>query len=174
MKGGITLRRLFSLLAMLCLVFTCAAAEIPCQCGHEKCVCFIQLGDEGPAVEFIQNTLITRGYLAANDDASAFDEKTAAAIRHFQQDNNIAPTGMMDDETLTLLLWSMLPEELDTAQPGSSTSTVWVPTDGGKRHHDKKTCSGMLDPRLVSQRNALAMNMLHCGRCKPQIGRAHV
>lgn len=161
------MRRLAAMLMVIGLLMSQALAEIPCQCGRAECLCFIQLGDEGPAVEFIQNTLISRGYLLPNDDASAFDAKTLTAVKRFQQDNGLAPTGMMDDETLTLLLWGMLPEDLTDAQPLSSTFVVWIPTDGGKRHHNKETCSGMFDPRLVSQRNALAMNMLHCGRCKP-------
>ena len=161
------MRRIFSIFLMLCTISVCAAAEIPCQCGRDACLCFIQLGDEGPAVEFIQNTLVEKGYLPPRDDASAYDEKTVAAVKRFQEENSLSPTGMMDDGTLTLLLWGMLPEELDAAQPGSSTLAVWIPTDGGVRHHDLKTCSKMHDPRLVSQRNALAMDMLHCGRCKP-------
>ena len=130
-------------------------------------MCFIQLGDVGPAVEFIQNALVLQGYLEPNDDASAFDEKTRQAVLDFQTEHDLSPTGIMDDETLTLLLWGMRPEELDKAEPTSSTLPMWIPTDGGIRHHDTKTCSQMHDPRLVSQRNALAMNMLHCGRCKP-------
>lgn len=159
--------RKFVLALCLCLVFHAASAEIPCACGLAECICFIQLGDEGMPVEAIQNTLVIQGYLAPNADGSSFDERTLQAVIAFQTKHGLEPTGMMDDETLTLLLWGMLPEALDAAQPFSSTLTVWVPTDGGKRHHDKPTCSGMLDPRLVSQRNALAMEMLHCGRCKP-------
>jgi len=161
------MRRLAAMLMLIGVLMSQAFAEIPCQCGLEDCLCFIQLGDEGPAVKFIQNRLISNGYLLPNDDASVFDEKTLAAVKRFQQDNGLSPTGTMDDETLTLLLWGMLPEDLTAAQPLSSTLVVWIPTDGGIRHHDKETCSSMFDPRLVSQRNALAMNMLHCGRCKP-------
>ena len=161
------MRKLAAMLMLIGLLMSQGLAEIPCQCDLEDCLCFIQLGDEGPAVEFIQNTLIIRGYLTPNDDASAFDAKTLIAVKRFQQDNGLPATGMMDDETLTLLLWGMLPDDLTAAQPLSSTFVVWIPTDGGIRHHDKETCSGMFDPRLVSQRNALAMNMLHCGRCKP-------
>jgi peptidoglycan hydrolase-like protein with peptidoglycan-binding domain len=161
------MRKVLLPVVILLLTLHCAHAEIPCQCGQANCLCFIQLGDEGPAVEFIQNTLIVRGYLAPNDDTSDYDEKTVSAVMRFQQDNGLSPTGRMDDETLTLLLWGMLPIELNAAQPGSSTVVVWIPTDGGIRHHDLETCSGMYDPRLVSQRNAHAMNMLHCGRCKP-------
>ena len=154
-------------LLILILYFTVALAEIPCQCNLEPCLCFIQLGDEGPAVEFIQNALVSQGYLAPNDDASTFDEKTCQAVLRFQTEHALPSTGTMDDDTLTLLLWGMLPEALNESEPTSSTLPMWIPTDGGIRHHDNKTCSQMFDPRLVSQRNALAMNMLHCGRCRP-------
>ena len=161
------MRRIFCIFLMLCTISVCAAAEIPCQCGREACLCFIQLGDKGPAVEFIQNMLVEKGYLAPRDDASAYDEKTVAAVKRFQEDNNLAPTGMMDDETLTLLLWGMLPVALDAAQPGSIEAPVWIPTDGGIRHHMSGMCCNMSDPRLVSQRNAIQMNMKDCGRCHP-------
>ena len=161
------MRKVLFVLLLLSLCLCTAQAEIPCRCGQEPCGCFIQLGDEGPAVEFIQNTLTAQGFLALRDDASAFDEKTRQAVLRFQEANDLSPTGVMDDDTLTLLLWGMSPDALDAAQPFSSTLVVWIPTDGGIRHHDKPSCSKMFDPRLVSQRNALAMGMLHCGRCKP-------
>ena len=165
------MRRIFSIFLMLCTISVCAAAEIPCQCGREACLCFIQLGDEGTAVEFIQNTLVDKGYLAPRDDASAYDEKTVAAVKRFQEDNNLAPTGMMDDTTLTLLLWGMLPEELDAAQPGSIGAPVWIPTDGGTKHHREVDCAPHLftinDPRLVSHRNAMALGFAACGICQP-------
>ncbi len=161
------MRKMLLLLLCLCFCSCVARAEIPCQCGESACRCFIQLGDEGVPVEFIQHTLIEQGYLAAADDGSVFDERTQRAVLRFQEAHGLPLTGVMDDGTLTLLLWGMLPEELDLAQPESSALPMWVPTDGGIRHHDNRTCSNMTDPRLVSQRNALAMGMLHCGRCKP-------
>ena len=167
MMEGITLRKTACLALLLCLLTGKALGEIPCICDKPHCVCFIQLHDKGPAVEFIQNTLVTKGYLAHYDDASTFDEHTQQAVINFQQANNLPATGMMDDETLTLLLWDMLPEALDQAHPETSTLVMWIPTDGGIRHHDTATFRGIYAPRLVSQRNALAMEMLHCGRCKP-------
>ena len=156
------------LIALCVLQLGCSAlAEIHCVCGLEACICFIQLGDEGMAVEAVQNELVAQGWLAPKDDASSFDEKTRLAVIAFQAAHELPATGMMDDDTLTLLLWGMLPDELDVRRPESSTLPMWIPTDGGIRHHDKRTCSNMHDPRLVSQRNALAMNMLPCGRCKP-------
>ena len=61
----------------------------------------------------------------------------------------------------------MIPQELDVAEPDSIGCLVWIPTDGGIRHHKRCTCSSMFDPRLVSQRNALKMDMQACGRCDP-------
>lgn len=161
------MRKTLLIVLCACLIGCTALAEIPCVCGLTDCQCFIQLDDEGMAVEAIQNALVAQGCLAPNDDASAFDDKTRQAVIAFQAAHELPTTGMMDDDTLTLLLWGMLPEELDAARPDTSSLPMWVPTDGGIRHHDKPTCSKMYDPRLVSQRNALAMNMLHCGRCKP-------
>lgn len=161
------MRKLTAGLLMLCLLCSAALAEITCICGNEACLCFIQLGDEGLAVEAIQEALKAQGYLAGNDDASVFDEKTQQATLAFQEANGLSPTGMMDDDTLTLLLWGLLPEALDQAEPAALGGAVWIPTDGGIKHHKRGSCCKMLDPRLVSQRNALLMGMEPCGRCKP-------
>lgn len=161
------MQRLLSALLAFCLFACCACAEISCQCGKEDCECFIQLGDDGPAVAFIQAALVAQGFLAENADGARFDDHTLQAVLRFQQENHLPTSGMMDDETLTLLIWGMLPDALDAYDPESSTVIVWVPTDGGLRHHARPDCCQMKDPRMVSQRNALAMDMLRCGRCKP-------
>ncbi|MBQ2952709.1 MAG: peptidoglycan-binding protein [Clostridia bacterium] len=158
------MRKLLIILLAL-LQCGCAAAEVTCVCGEDACRCFIQQGDEGMAVEFIQNTLIRRGYLGPNSDESAFGPRTLDAVLRFQRDNGLPATGMMDDATLTLLLWGMLPEELDEREPLSNSNAIWIPTDGGIRRHWKNTCSKMHDPRRVSVRNAEMMNMQPCGRC---------
>lgn len=161
------MRRFLFIIMALCLLGGAALAEIPCQCGQGACQCFIQLGDKGPSVKYIEQALIDAGFLINNSADEYFDQQTLKAVLLFQEYHRLAPTGMMDDETLTLLLWGMIPEELDALHPETSNIVVWIPTDGGIRHHDNKSCCNMLDPRLVSQRNALAMEMLHCGRCKP-------
>lgn len=155
------------LLSCLCLILcsNICLAEIACVCAQEHCTCFIQLGDEGKAMEHIQHALIEQGYLLRADDASAFDEKTLKAVLSFQEANELTATGMLDDETLTLLLWGMLPEELDRERPFSNGRAVWIPTDGGIRRHVKPSCCSMFDPRLVSVRNAEKMDMQPCGRC---------
>ena len=69
-------------------------------------------------------------------------------------------TGTMDDDTLTLLIWDMLPEELDrvkpliSGDPSTYPDTVYIPTDGGKKRHASEFCCNMKDPRMVSIRNA--------------------
>ena len=159
------MRRMLAILLTLLLFVPGSLAEDGCVCGETDCVCFIQLDDGGMAVEAIQNALVAQGYLAANDDASDFDETTRLAVIAFQEAHSLSPTGTMDDTTLTLLLWGMTPEELDDAEPLSNPRFVWVPTDGGIRRHAKQTCSGMFDPRRVSVRNAELMGMQPCGRC---------
>lgn len=152
---------------ILFLASATALAEVSCICPSERCTCFIQFGDEGMAVQRIEELLIEQGYLAYSDRASVFGNAMFQAVLRLQQAYSLPETGLMDDTTLTVLLFGISPDELSVSDPFSVGEPVWIPTDGGKRHHRKPSCSGMLDPRLVSQRNALAMDMLPCGRCKP-------
>ena len=149
----------------LCLCFSICFAEVPCECQQEYCTCFIQLGDGGPALEYIQHALISQGYLLQANDAHLFDEHTLQAVLRFQEANNLPITGTLDDNTLTLLLWSMLPEELDIVDPISNGRSIWIPTDGGIRRHKNPACCNMFDPRRVSVRNAELMNLQPCGIC---------
>ena len=160
------MRRLLLLLLMICMICgTLCFAEIACTCGQERCICFIQLGDGGIAMEPIQHALIAQGYLLPSQDSALFDERTLQAVLRFQDAHSLPQTGMLDDETLTLLLWGMLPDELDKADPSGNGRPIWVPTDGGIRRHTKPTCSAMCDPRIISVRNTEYMNILPCGRC---------
>ncbi len=162
-------KRLTGVALLLSLLLSCTAmaaqAEIRCICDRDACICFIQEGDEGPAVEVIQHALIAQGYLSPKEDGTVFDARTTRAVKAFQRAHNLPETGMMDDATLTLLLWGKLPEELGADVVIGCIDPVWIPTDGGIRHHKKNTCSKMQDPRLVSHRNAVIMGMRHCGRC---------
>ena len=52
----------------------------------------------------------------------------------------------------------------------SSTSygnggVVWIPTHGGSKYHSSSGCSGMINPRQVSEADARAMGFERCGRC---------
>lgn len=158
------------LFVLICLWITCsiACAEIPCVCGRTNCICFIQEGDEGRAVNAIKKALFAQGFLAKKAPVNLFNAATTEAVMAFQAANDLPITGRMDDETLTLLLWGVLPEKLKPAQPWSASEVAWIPTDGGIRHHCDWACWKMYDPRLVSKRNAIKMNMLNCGTCHPE------
>lgn len=159
------MQKLLMLLICMCLCLNMCFAEISCCCGLEHCSCFIQLGDGGPEMEYIQHALIQQGFLTMSDDASIFDQKTLQAVLLFQEANHLPATGMLDDNTLTLLLWGMLPDILDQTQPLTNGRAIWIPTDGGIRRHIKPSCCKMFDPRRVSVRNAELMNMQPCGIC---------
>jgi len=140
---------------------------IQCNCFFGNCTCFIQLGDEGGAVKKIIEILIDEKYLPKGTPKGMFTEEVEAAVKEFQADNDLEITGTMDDDTLTLLLWDMLPEQLDEIDGGTFATCrmVYLPTDGGKKRHLKETCSKMKDPRKVSDRNAEMLGFDPCGRC---------
>ena len=86
----------------------------------------------------------------------------------FQRDNSLEPTGMLDDDTLTLLIWDKTPEELDLERPftyGDASTlpfTCYVPVVGGKKRHASPDCCNMEHPRKVSIRNAYAVKFDAC------------
>ena len=94
-----------------------------------------------------------------------FTREVEKAVIQFQKDNALEPTGTMDDDTLTLLLFDMLPEKLDNIHIHSNCNTVYIPTDGGKKRHLNPECSGMYDPRKVSDRNAEELGFDRCKKC---------
>lgn len=142
-----------------------ASEKISCDCGESSCVCFIQLGDEGKFVSSVIKLLKAQGYCGPKQRVSIFDEGAAEGVMALQRAHDLPQTGMLDDETLTLLIFGMLPEELDEAEPLSRGDCNWIPTDGGKKRHVKPTCGNMLDPRKVSVRNAEALGYTHCKNC---------
>ena len=167
MKKKLTV--LFASLSVLCLLARAAFAESisynPCTCYQNPCICFIQLGDEGGFVKAIIQCLQEQGYVDAKTSTGIFSEEIEQAVLQFQYDNGLPRTGTMDDDTLTLLFWGMTPEMLDKMRPTSLTDTVYVPTDGGKKRHTRPTCSGMLDPRKLSIRNAEVAGFDACKKC---------
>ena len=183
MKNTIQKKMIKRLIALWIIVLSillsgCSRAEgtshISCDCGEDPCICFIQLGDEGQAVKAIVTRLISKGYLEANADKNVFSRKTEKAVRQFQEEHLLEQTGMMDDETLTYLLWDMSSEELDKSRPinplnpSTFPDTVYIPTDGGKKRHSNPKCSNMLDPRKVSIRNAAELGFEACKKCEVQ------
>ena len=155
----------FVFLLSPCSSFAVGQSYIPDVCGNVPCTCFVQLLDHGEFVSRIIDLLKTRGYLYNFENIGQFTEKVQIAVLRFQKDNDLPLTGTMDDDTLTLLIWGMTPEELDVAQPDSDPETVYVPTDGGRKRHNNPQCSEMYDPRKVSARNADKLGYDRCSKC---------
>lgn len=168
--------KLTILFALLCALpaqaLTRSSSYIPDDCGNRDCTCFIQLGDTGNFVKGIIKCLKEQGYLGQKVRVGQFTEEVEAAVIRFQKDGGLPPTGTMDDDTLTLLVWGMLPLELDEVMPvargvpSTYPDMVYVPTDGGKRRHGKPDCSGMYNPRKVSIRNADRIGFKACKICE--------
>ena len=155
---------------LFCSAFAESNSYISCDCNIFPCTCFIQYGDEGGFVTVIIQHLQQQGYVDKSIPTNIFSEEVEQAVIWFQSENGLDCTGVMDDDTLTLLFWGMMPEELDIQQPlriGDASTypdTVYIPTDGGKKRHAKPTCSGMYDPRKVSIRNATVAEFDPCGK----------
>ena len=157
---------LFLLLAVFLMSGTAQASGrsyISCDCAGTPCQCFIQQGDTGSAVNQIISILIEKGYLASDASAGSYSTAVEAAVKQFQSDHLLPASGVMDDDTLTLLLWGLPPEKLD--ESNSAVRTVYIPTDGGRKRHLKATCSGMYNPRKVSERNAQKLGFDPCKKC---------
>ena len=171
--GKIVRKRFLAFFVVLVSLFSIlfpAYAHIPCMCNNppDQCTCFIQLGDKGLAVERIIEKLKEKGYLKKSAKKTEFTQEVRQAVIKLQEDNNLECTGWMDDETLDALLFGILPVE-----DGKHSAEFWdaicfVPTDGGKKHHSDPTCSGMLNPRMISRVNARSLGIEPCGKnsCK--------
>lgn len=163
------------LLLLLCAVFSFFALSeaenmdpFACDCGFdaekgERCACFLQEGDIGPFVNGVIMKLSEREYLSFSHARGVFDKEVTDAIMRFQKDMDLDETGVVDDETLTALIFFGLPEIL-TENEGEKM-LVFVPTDGGTHRHLEKTCSGMIAPRKISNRNAEALGIEMCEHC---------
>lgn len=108
---------------------------------------------------------INRCYISSNARIEIYDDAIVDAVKQFQANKNLPDTGMMDDETLTQLLWGISVNELDELYPMLNPNSMWIPTDGGKRRHCDPLCCDMYDPRLISIRNADVIGMYPCKRC---------
>lgn len=145
-------------LAFLMLVSCFAASET-------ENAPILRENDEGPAVNAVIQLLKEQGWLTEKHAAGVFDGDVTRAVCAFQGTNALEITGMLDDETLTLLIWGFLPEELNEILPESRAEFVWLPTHGGQKFHTSQTCSGMIEPRMASARNAIALGVSPCKKC---------
>ena len=48
---------------------------------------------------------------------------------------------------------------------GGGNGIVWIPTDGGTKYHSKATCSGMHNPKQVTEKEARDQGFGKCGKC---------
>ena len=65
----------------------------------------LKTGDRGGSVLKVQNELYARGFLTEEGDGR-YGRNTESAVRAFQQENGLEATGIVDDETMNLLLYS--------------------------------------------------------------------
>ncbi len=114
----------------------------------------LQLNDGGIAIKKIINELINKGYLKKGYTSPTYSAEIEQAVIKFQRDNDLISTGMMDNETLTLLLHN----RKETYMP----IYVFIPTDGGKKYHGNPNCSDMAFPRIVSLENARELGFTQC------------
>ena len=117
-------------------------------------VCFLQLNDGGMSIKKIIAKLVDNGYLKKGYKSPVFSEEMQQAVIKFQGDHDLKCTGVMDNETLTLLLHNR--------KESNNLSLVFIPTDGGKKYHGNPYCSGMTYPRIVTVENALALGYTQC------------
>ena len=166
------MKKIKQLLAVLILFISVLSAlsaqsegksHIQCDCITRRCECFIQYGDRGGAVKEIIRILKEKKYLSKDISTQELNGDVEDAIIHFQEDNKLEDSGQMDDDTLTLLLWDMFPEELD--KTNNNYRTVYIPVNGGKKRHLSPSCSGMDHPRKVSDRNAEKLGFDRCKKC---------
>lgn len=166
------MKRLFSLVLCLMLLFAFSKAEendpFACDCGFdaekgEKCACYLQEGDIGPFVNGVIVLLKEKGYLAQAHARGVFDGEVTQAVMRFQYDMDLTETGVLDHETLRMLVFFGLPEALWPDE--ADRMLVWVPTDGGEKRHILKECSLMIAPRKISNTNAAALGIEMCEHC---------
>lgn len=122
----------------------------------------LQINDGGTAIKEITKKLIDKGYLKKGYKSPIFSSEIEKAVKKFQKDNGLESTGMMDNETLTLLLHNRKESNLPIF--------VFIPTDGGQKYHGNPYCSEMSYPRIVTLENAIALGFTQCHsvfyRCK--------
>lgn len=163
------LRKRITICVIVFLAFFLAAspacAYIPCQCDNppDQCTCFIQLGDKGPAVKGIIEKLQEIGYLGRSVKKKEFTPEVKQAVIQFQKDNNLKCTGWMDDDTLNVLLRSVLPDKSVKYAKWHWNVIFFVPTDGGIRYHGDPSCCDMHNPRMISAANAESLGIHFCG-----------
>lgn len=134
-----------------------------CEFGVEACGCYLQMGDQGPAVEGVIALLKEKGFLSGKHSKGVFDEECRQAVMAFQKSIGAFETGMLDHVSLTHLIWG--DEMAGLYIDGEIPEMDLIPVNGGEKRHAIYTCSGMISPRLVAVYNAEFFGMEPCGKC---------
>lgn len=166
------IKRIAALLAVLMIICISAYSEalpshdggfLSCACRLEECVCFAQMGDTGYLIEAVRELLNQSGYTLPKRPKATFDDEMLYAVLNYQKDMGIYESGMLDDETLTMLFGT------EKYAASYYFPCFYVPVNGGEKLHADAACSGMLHPRMISAENAayLSVNygVYYCKHC---------
>ena len=80
-----------------------AEASRPTEAAAAASVVGLRQGDSGPTVQAVQQKLIDFGYYVADGANGTFGAGTTAALRVFQQQNGLNPTGVVTENTARYL-----------------------------------------------------------------------
>jgi len=153
----------------LILAVPCFGSEfsIECDCNQSPCACYLQFGDKGAAMRAVITLLKAKGYMQETRVKVLYTDTVEIAVKAFQKAHQLPADGLLDDRTLTLLVYDKYP--LD--DPAEKNQVVWVPTNGGEKYHKDRVCDKlpkqMIAPRKISLYNAAGLNIEPCKLCKP-------
>ena len=148
MGSGKRMKYILSLFLACILLFSWAIAEQ----SEYRWVCY---GDEAKAVGILAAIIGYNGGEVAED--VLFDDGIYNCLVAFQEENGLEASGCFDFETLCYI-FDILPDTSDA-------NIVWIPMNGGKKYHDKDTCSNMIEPRQVPKGCVQALELDACKKC---------
>ena len=130
------------------------------------------------AVESENRVVFTGGAMEifASAEACAAAETDSDAVI-FRQDNVLLTrqpswiTSHYEAALTAILTGESIPayDAQDVRRERALETTVWIPTNGGKKYHSKSSCSNMKNPVQVTVREAVSSGFEACKRCKPVV-----
>jgi peptidoglycan hydrolase-like protein with peptidoglycan-binding domain len=110
-------------------------------CGSSTVI--LSIGSRGPEVTDLQKILMELGYSVGPAGADGdFGENTQSAVAEFQQDNDIAVTGIVDSYTLdalcsfTVIASPTIRNSLEFIQNPETSTLDMLPGEAGKQYKD--------------------------------------
>ena len=141
------MKYVLSLFLVCALLLSCAFAE-----EEFFAVC---PGDTGKVVSLFAESI---GYSAGNiAEEAVFDDDILSHLLKFQEENGLKASGNFDLETLNYIF--------GVQSETGGTVIVWIPMHGGKKYHNNRECSNMIDPRQAPVECALALELEPCKKC---------